>query len=536
MATGSSPSPLDRARDIAARLTPLQKIVLGAVVLTVVAGSLVLSRSNGSAAMTVLFTDLSAADAASVVDELNGRGVGYELTDAGRTVMVPKDDVYNLRVDLAGQGLPASNEGYALLDSQGITTSEFRQRVDYQRALEGELAKTVSALDGVRSATVHLALPEESVFVDEPATPTASVLVTAMGNGAVTDDEVQAIVHLVSSSVKDMRPQDVTVVGSNGTVLSDIGGAAGGASGTTRTKVEREIEQTIATQLSAMLVRMTGPNKVAVTVSADVDLDETQSTSEDFQPIGEGEGATGQVLAEKTTVEKYGEAAAQTDTGVLGPDGAVVEPDPATVDVGENGYLKDDAEVQYALDRTVQQTVKVPGEITRLNVAVLIDESAVAPEQLAEIQTMIATAAGIDVDRGDQVTITRMPFDNSATEEAEALAVAEASAQSKEQMMGLIRTGVIVLVIVIALFLAYRSARSARKVTAIPINLGEIGVVQRPGQQLGLEASPRFETPALPSGPRLPSPEEELQSIAEQRPQEIANVLRIWLDESKARR
>ena len=102
--------------------------------------------------------------------------------------------------------------------------------------------------------------------------------------------------------------------------------------------------------------------------------------------------------------------------------------------------------------------------------------------------------------------------------------------------MGLIRTGVIVLVIIIALFLAYRSARSARKVTAIPINLGEIGVVQRPGQQLGLEASPRFETPALPSGPRLPSPEEELQSIAEQRPQEIANVLRIWLDESKARR
>lgn len=535
MASGSTPSPLDRARDIAARLGPLQKIVLGAVVLTVVAGSLVLSRSNGSTAMSVLFTDLSAADAASVVDELNGRGVGYELTDAGRTVMVPQDDVYNLRVDLAGQGLPASNEGYALLDNQGITTSEFRQRVDYQRALEGELAKTVAALDGVRSATVHLALPDESVFIDEPATPTASVLVTAMGNGTVTDDEVQAIVHLVSSSVKDMRPQDVTVVGSNGTVLSDIGGATGGASGTTRTKVEREIEQTIATQLSAMLVRMTGPNKVAVTVSADVDLDETQSTSEDFEPIGEGDDATGQVLAEKTTVEKYGQAVTETETGVLGPDGVVVEPDPATVDVGENGYLKDDAEVQYALDRTVEQTVNVPGEITRLNVAVLIDESAVQPEQLVEIQTMIATAAGIDVERGDQVTITRMPFDQSATADAEALAEAEASAQSREQMMGLIRTGVIVLVIVIALFLAYRSARTARKVTAVPINLGELGMVQRPGQQLGLEAT-RFDTPALPMGSRMPSPEEELQSIAEQRPQEIANVLRIWLDESKARR
>jgi flagellar M-ring protein FliF len=275
---------------------------------------------------------------------------------------------------------------------------------------------------------------------------------------------------------------------------------------------------------------------VAVTVSADVDLDETQSTSENFQPIGEGDDAAGQVLAEKTTLERYGEAAAQTDTGVLGPDGAVVEPDPATIDVGEGGYVKDDAQREYALDRTVEQTVRVPGEITRLNVAVLIDESAVTPEQLTEIQTMVATAAGIDIDRGDQVTITRMPFDNSANEEAEALAKAETSAASKEQMMGLIRTGVIVLVIIIALFLAYRSARSARKVTAIPINLGELSSLQRPVQQLGLDAAPRFEAPALPAGPRLATPEEELQSIADSRPQEIANVLRIWLDESKARR
>ena len=128
---------LDRARTMAGRLTPMQKIALGAVVITVVVGGLMVSRSSSTTAMAPLFTDLASADASSVVDELNTRGVAYDLTDAGRTVLVPKDQVYNLRVEMAGQGLPASNEGYALLDNQGITTSEFRQRVDYQRAMEG---------------------------------------------------------------------------------------------------------------------------------------------------------------------------------------------------------------------------------------------------------------------------------------------------------------------------------------------------------------------------------------------------------------
>jgi flagellar M-ring protein FliF len=283
-------------------------------------------------------------------------------------VLVPTTDVYNLRVDMAGQGLPSANDGYALLDNQGITTSEFRQRIDYQRALEGELAKTVSALDGVKSASVHLALPDESVFVDEPSSPTASVLVMGAMSGSVTDEEVQAIVHLVASSVKDMKPEGVTVVDANGAVLSS-GGKSGGTGGSSRSKYVNEIEQTTAAKVTSMLSRMTGPNKVSVSVNAVVDLDEVQSTSEDFTPIGTDD-AGGLVQIEKTLTEQYGNATINGDAGVLGPDGATITPDPAVDDAtevdGSTDYLKDEASRTYALDRTVSSTLKVPGEITRL--------------------------------------------------------------------------------------------------------------------------------------------------------------------------
>ena len=553
--TSSSGSMVGRAKDIAVRLTPLQKIALGAVVLTVVAGAMVLSKTGGQTAMSALYTDLSSADAASVVDSLSARGVQYDLTDAGKTVLVPKDEVYDLRVALAGEGLPSSNEGYALLDDQGITTSEFRQRIDYQRALEGELAMTLTALDGVQSASVHLALPDESLFVDEPATPTASVLVVGTAIGGVAGDDVQAIVHLVASSVKDMQPEDVTVIDSNGVVLSVGGKGVSGAGSGTRAEAVSDYEQRVSSSILALLSRMTGPNNVAVTVNAQLDLDETQSTSENFEPVGENP-STGQVLTEKTSTEEYGaqSGAADEQTGVLGPDGAVIADDitPDGASASDTDYLKEDEERTYALDRIVEQTTNVPGEVTQLNVAVLIDETAVTAEQATQIEEMVATAAGIDAERGDSIVITRMPFDTSASAAADELTAAGEAAASKEQMMGMVRTIAVLLVILIALFLGYRSAKNARRVTVTPINIGEISAGPRGGPLMG-GAAAQLAAGAAGGGEqtmvidqasmgsaRTPDRDavvmNELTLMADRRPEEVANVLKAWLAESKARR
>lgn len=285
-----------RAKELGARLTPLQKVVLGAAVLTLVAGALVLSRSGSSAQMSALYTDLDPEDAAAIVDELSSRGVTYELAGAGRTVLVPKEDVYDLRIALSAEGLPSSNEGYALLDQQGITTSEFRQHIDYQRALEGELAKTLEAMDGIDGATVHLALPEESVFVDEPGSPTASVLVSTRVTNGLGTDQVRAIVHLVASSVKDMQPDAVTVVDSSGTVLS-ADGVSGAGGSDARVEAESAFEQSLAASLTGLVGRVTGPGAVSVSVRADLDLDERQATSETF--TAPNEDGTGAVVSER---------------------------------------------------------------------------------------------------------------------------------------------------------------------------------------------------------------------------------------------
>jgi flagellar M-ring protein FliF len=540
----TTPNPMvGRAKDVASRLTPLQKIAFGAVLLTVVAGGLFLSRTGTAPSMGALYTDLGSADAASVVDALSSRGVTYELTDAGKTVLVPQDQVYDLRVALAGEGLPTTNDGYALLDNQGITTSEFRQRIDYQRALEGELARTLSALEGVQTASVHLALPDESVFIDQPANPTASVLVVGAAIGGVTGAEVEAIVHLVSSSVKDMTPADVTVVDANGTVLSAGGGGAGGGSlsaGSMRAKAEADYEARTTASLMALVSRMTGPSKVAVTVEATLDLDEVQTTTENFEPIGENP-EQGQVLSENTSTEEYGNVTQAGDTGVLGPDGAETAPDEETTGQ-DTDYRKEDVARQYALDREVEQTTEVPGTVEKLHVAVLLDEESVTAEQATQIEEMIATAAGIDPDRGDSVNITRLPFDTSMATEAEELAKAEAAAVSSQQTMGMIRTGAVLFVILIALILGYRSAKNARKVVATPINIGEIStapqralvgagggggeVLEAGGQMQILDATPDQDAIVMA----------ELTNMAERRPQEVANVLRTWLAETKGRR
>ncbi len=551
-ATTDQPNALGRARDLAGKLTPIQKITLGAVLLTVIAGGLVLSRTSDTVPMTALYTDLNAADAASVVDSLAARGVQYDLTDAGKTVLVPKDDVYDLRVALAGEGLPSSNEGYALLDNQGITTSEFRQRIDYQRALEGELAKTLTALDGVQSASVHLALPDDSVFVDEPATPTASVLVAGQGVGGIASNEVEAIVHLVASSVKDMKPEDVTVIDANGTVLSAGGtGTGGGASGGTseRAKATAEYEARTQASIAAMLAKALGPNKVGVTVTAQLDLDQTQQTSENYGTLDPESDEVPYVIANSASREEYGADAAGNgatgETGILGPDGALTADD-ITVDdgtatpVAASGYIKEEADTQYAVDRVVEQRTIVPGTVDHVSVAIVVDEATVPPEQIESIQALVEAAIGYDEARGDKVEVTAMPFDTTASAEADELAKAEQAAAAKSQMMGMARTIAVLLVILVALILGYRSAKNARKVTATPINIGEITTGPRPSLGPGSAINPsNGETEVVPIAINRPPDRDaivmnELTQMADRRPQEVANVLRAWLAENKA--
>lgn len=521
------------------RLTPVQKIALGAAALTLVAGFFVFSGAGGAeTAQAVAYTDLEPADAASVTEELIARNVDYELADGGRTVLVPRDEVYDLRIALSGQGLPSSNEGYALLDKQGITTSEFRQRIDYQRALEGELSRTLRSIDGIDNVTVHLALPEDSVFVDEPSKPTASVLVATTDPGSITGDQVAAMVHLVAASVKEMAPENVTIADASGRVLTDGTGAASslGAGGDGSSAA---FERELAEELRVMIGRVTGMENVAVNVEADLEMTEREEVSERYDSTDEDGVVTGERVETETYLGAGGALAGET--GVLGPDGAPLAP-AVTEGSGESSYVKDDSERTFAVNRTVEQVRFAPGTVNRLSVAVLVDESIVTPEQSAAISEMVATAAGIDVERGDQLSVTRLPFEVTDTAASDT-AVLEAAAIAKaDQQNSLIRTAIIAFVLLIAMLLAYRSTRKARREVSTPIDIGAIRAASlddpiplgsgMPGDDvtssLGGRAGDGVVDPAVGAL-------EELSMLADRRPDEVAQILQGWLSDEKVR-
>src|SRR6185312_2382625 len=261
--------------------TPGQKAVTIFAVVALVIGGYFFATWAGQPTYAPLFSGLAPADANAVVDQLNSDGVTYKLADGGSTILVPQDQVYAERIKVSAAGLPSQGEaGYELLDKQGVMTSEFMQQVTYRRALEGELSKTIKSIDGVKTATVHLAIPEKDVFADDAQKPTASVLVDT-GTRSLTSGQVQSIVHLVASSVEGLDPASVTVVGANGKVLSTSDDAAGAGSSDAASATST-YETRLGNALQKMLDTVLGPNHAAVQVTADLDFDSTETKTQRY--------------------------------------------------------------------------------------------------------------------------------------------------------------------------------------------------------------------------------------------------------------
>src|SRR3954469_9226674 len=307
--------PLARVKTLLSTISVGQKIVIGLLLAGLALGGFVFYRWITTPTQAPLFTNLASADASAIVDQLNTDGVPYTLADGGATIMVAQDVVNSERLVMSGKGLPASDStGYSLLDQQGITTSEFQQQVTYQRALEGELSKTLEALDGVNQAVVHVALPKDEVFVTDQKKPTASVLLDLAAGTNLSGEQIQAVTNLVSSSVQDMDPEQVTVTDSPGQVLSAAGTGVTAAAGDARSQVEKDYETRLKDNAQAILDRVVGSGHAVVSVRADVDLDQRQSTSETY------DYKTGTPpLSSSTTTEKYNGNGTPVG-GVLGPE------------------------------------------------------------------------------------------------------------------------------------------------------------------------------------------------------------------------
>ncbi|GIG35491.1 flagellar basal-body MS-ring/collar protein FliF [Cellulomonas pakistanensis] len=504
-----------------------QKTFAVIAVAAILLGGFALYSWAAKPTLAPLFSGLSATDASAVVDQLSAEGVTYELTDGGSTVLVPQDRLYDMRLSLAAAGLPANAEGdgYSLLDGMSMTSSEFQQQTTYTRALEGELAKTVGAMSGVEAATVKLALPEESVFVSQQQDPTASVFVRTKTGTELSNDQVEAIVHLVSAGIEGMKATDVAVVDSTGKVLSEVGTGLTGGTGDEATST---YEQRVTGAVQALLDQVVGAGNSAVTVTASLNQDQTQRTSEEFTA---SEGTP--PLVSSTTTEEYEGTGGGNATGVLGPDNIAVPNGDAA---GTGTYTNTTEDVSNAVNKVTEVTTVAAGTVERQSLAVLVDQTAAAGIDLNQLTATLTAAAGIDAARGDTIAVQAMAFDTTGADAAaEALAAADAQAEA-DRRADLLRQAVIagallLVVVVVAIVLARRSRRSKREA----LDIGELPLMDGPDPAAELEDLPEI-PPALP-GPAEVDPvaeslavkRAEIAALADEQPEEVADLLRGWL-------
>ncbi|AOX67140.1 flagellar M-ring protein FliF [Curtobacterium sp. BH-2-1-1] len=530
-----------------------QRTIAILVIAALVLGGIALATWLGKASYAPLFTGLAAADAASVTDQLTTDGVPYQLTDGGATILVPQGSVYSERLKAASNGLPASNEGgYSLLDKMGVTSSEFQQDVTYKRAMEGELAKTIGAMDGVQTATVQLAIPEKTVFVSEEKDPTASVFIATKNGSELSTDQVQAIVHLTSAAVEGMQPTDVSVVDAKGQTLSAVGTGATGSGADQAADYDASTSKKIQDLLDTTL----GTGNASVVVSATMNQNSGTRTSESYTTPTTGPVA----LNESSTTEQYGAgsgAGGAGATGVLGPDNIAV-PNGTATSGADDGYKNESATKNNAVDHTTETTQLPAGGLSRQTISVALNSKAAAVQNanLQSINDLVAAAAGVDQTRGDQVRVAMMDFDTSAADKATKALEAQQKADQQEALWSSIRTagivvGALLALIAIIVFLARRSRKQEREA----VDLGELDAFSGETFQLPLAVDGAADrstlqagdapTVALPTVPHDDAPTEvltteeitaerrrqDISALAERDPKRTAELLRGLLDD-----
>ena len=402
-------------------LAPGKRLLVGGVVLACVAAFALLIMLANRTDYRPLFTNLASEDAGEIVKKLKEAKTPYQITPDGKGIMVPSDRVYELRLSLASEGLPqGGGVGFEIFDRKNFGMTEFVQKLNYQRALQGELARTITQISGVEQARVHLVIPEKTLFKEAEKPPTASVVLKMKGSKSLRDTEVQGVVHLISSSIEGMNADNVTVLDSRGKILSKGGSGMADASAkatSTMQETQRGYERNAEERLQTLLDRVVGGGKSVARVSATFDFKQVERVEEKFDP------ETIAVRSEQRTEEKAGGSAAtsgvpgvQTNLGRTAPGGGGA--------VG--GGSKNDETLNYEVSRSTSRTIEPVGTLSKVSVAILVDgkyEAAApgkdgaaakakyvprSPEELQKIEALVKGAVGFNPERGDQISMPGM--------------------------------------------------------------------------------------------------------------------------------
>ncbi|MBC8745443.1 flagellar M-ring protein FliF [Paraburkholderia sp. WC7.3g] len=394
-----------------------------ALLIAVIAGLFLWSRAPD---YKVLYSNLSDRDGGSIIAALQQANIPYKLSESGSAILVPAEQVHEMRLRLASQGLPKSGSvGFELMDNQKFGISQFDEQINYQRALEGELERTIEAISSVKSARVHLAIPKPSVFVRDKEAPSAAVLVNLYPGRVLDEGQVVAITHMVASAVPQMPVRGVTILDQDGNLLTQQTNGSG--LDATQLKFRQQIERNTQQRIDAILAPLFGAGNARSQVSADVDFSHSEQTSENYGPNGNPQQAA-------IRSQQSSSATEMSQGGASGVPGALSNqpPQPASAPiVAGNGASsvtttpvsdRKDSTTNYELDKTVRHVDQPMGGIRRLSVAVVVNYlrvvdpkghvtmQPVSADKLAQITQLVKDAMGFDAARGDSVNVVNSAF------------------------------------------------------------------------------------------------------------------------------
>lgn len=536
--------------------TKPQRITLVALIVAVLVIVPVLISWASQPSYTVAFNGLSEADASQIVQKLDEGQIPYTLKDTG-TILVPSDQVYQVRLMMARDGLPESSTvGYELFDGSMLGMTEFLQRVNYQRALEGELERTIGNLSPVENVRVHIVTPEKTLLSEEQQPATASVTIQEKQGESLNAAQVRSITHLVASSVEGMQPENVVVIDTAGMMLSAIGGdqQEGAAS---QSDSQRAAETAAAVEVKkrvqSMLDKVLGPNRYVAQASVRMDWNQKEVTSSIFDPTPAA------VRSEHTVDEQY-TTNGETAGGTPGAGSNLPTPVPGVAATGEAGYYqRSEKTYNYEISQTETIEKIVPGQIEQISVSIMVDQVTDAA-QLEAIKTAAAAAAGLDMARGDQIVVESVGFDRTYYETQ----ATEFEAQKQETLywqLGMGGAAALLLIIVMILFQSSLKRLRMKTVEVWRPVMKPVSELTQPQpayitsrSELDALSAAVAQQPAPAPHPKKSDeqlmaeinsravnqsyPEDEqkariVQRLTEENPTTVAEIIQIWLNEDE---
>ena len=505
-----------------------RKIATAAVLLIALVLSAILVIQARTADQQLLYANLSVNDAGSVVNWLKSQKIEYSLRHEGKDIWVAADKLYQTRLELAANGLPAGGGvGFEIFDKQSFALSDYVQKVNYTRALQGELARTITSLAPVESTRVHLALPEKRLLKNQQKNATASVIVTLRPGKTLDKQQVQGIIHLVAGSVTDLEPAKVKVIDSNGVVLEgQKQGPEENAVSLDTLTYQRDVEHSLEMRAQDLLDKTMGKDNAMVRVSATLDFSKVEKTQELFNaddPV---------VRSEQVNQESSG---ADNTGGIPGVQsnlqGNEFQQGPASPPSSKNSRT-----TNYEISKTISKVTNPIGTINKLSVSVLVadkvkqDDSSTPPsttprsaEELKSIENMVASAIGLAPDRGDMINITSMPFIDPGKPQSEGEQV---PANFLYQYLPLVKYGLIGLGILLLYFLLVRPVIKTMK-GEVKKHYKTVQQLEQEQQQLQKQIEVEPEEPPLPVDEAITALRREV--FQNQVP--TAFILKNWIQE-----